>query len=162
MNKNIKKVVNPMNLVGHVANGKADKVIAAAGITGTIAPSVQLNKVVLREQAFNAPAGKPFYAFAKSAGSLAVLVDVVTGHSLVVDASIVASMSQVTGKFKIDDVIYDKLDDVNGQARYHAVRVSRRTRAKAMNRHKTVSELHTAEQEAFDAYWQAEEPWSNE
>lgn len=131
MNKNT-KVVNPMNLVGHVANDKADKVIANAGVTGTVAPSVQLNKVVLREQAFNAPAGKPFYAFAKTAGNLTILVDVVTGHSLAVEASIIASMSQVTGKFKIDGVIYDKLDTVHGQARYHAVRVSRRTRAKAI------------------------------
>ena len=131
MNKNA-KVVNPMNLVGHVANDKANKVINAMGCTDTVAPNVQLHKVVLREQAFNAPAGKPFYAFAKSAGNLTILVDVVTGHSLAVDGSIIASMSQVTGKFKIDGVIYDKLDTVNGQTRYHAVRVSRRTRAKAI------------------------------
>ena len=131
MNKNA-KVINPMNLVGHVANDKADKFIAEAGITGNIAPSMQLNKVILREQAFNAPAGKPFYAFAKSADNLTVLIDVVTGHPLAVDGSVIASMTQVTGKFKIDGVIYDKLDTVNGQARYHAVRVSRRTRAKAI------------------------------
>ena len=131
MNKST-KVVNPMNLVGHVANDKANKVIAASGFTGTVAPSVQLNKVILREQAFDAPAGKPFYAFAKCAGNLTILVDVVTGHSLAVDGSVVASMSQVTGKFKIDGVIYDKLDTVNGQARYHAVHVSRRSRAKAI------------------------------
>ena len=131
MNKN-KKVVNPMNLVCHVANDKANKVIANAGITGTIAPSVQLNKVILREQAFNAPAGKPFYAFAKSADKLTVLVDVVTGHSLAVEPSVIASMSQVTGKFKIDGVIYDKLDTVHGQARYHAVHIDRKTRAKAI------------------------------
>lgn len=130
MNKN--KVINPMNLVGHVANDKADKMITAAGITGAIAPSVQLNKVILREQAFNAPAGKPIYAFAKSANNLTVLVDVVTGHSLAIDNSVIASMAQVTGKFKIDGVIYDRLDTVNGQARYHAVHISRRTRAKAI------------------------------
>lgn len=128
-----KKVINPMNLVGYVANAKANKFIADMNLAGvTVNTGIQLNKVILRKQTLNAPAGKPFYAFAKSAGDLTILVDVVTGHSLAVEASIIASMSQVTGKFKIDGVIYDKLDTVHGQARYHAVRVSRRTRAKAI------------------------------
>lgn len=157
MNKNT-KVINPMNLVGHIANDKANKVINAMGCTDTVAPNVQLHKVVLREQAFNAPAGTPFYAFAKSAGDLTVLVDVVTGRPLATDGSVIASMSQVTGKFKIDGVIYDKLDTLNGQARYHVVRVSRRTRAKAQTRAKMLTQLHTEQQNAAADYWQRDEP----
>lgn len=141
MNKNT-KVVNQMNLVGHIANEKANKVINAMGCTGTVAPSVQLHKVILRKQAFDAPAGKPFYAFAKSTGDMTVLVDVVTGRPLAINGSAIASMVQVTGKFKIDGVIYDKLDTVNGQARYHAVRVSRRTRAKALLKKRIMDLAH--------------------
>jgi len=141
MNKN-QKVINPMNLVGHLANKKADKVINTMGYTGAVVSGVRLNKVVLREQAFDNPAGKPFYAFAKYAGEHTVLVDLVSGHTQMVNDAVISSMTQVTGKFKIDGVIYDKLDTVNGQARYHAVRVSRRTRAKALLKKRIMDLAH--------------------
>lgn len=137
-----KKVINPMNLVGYVANAKANKFIADMNLAGvTVNTGIQLNKVILRKQTLNAPAGKPFYAFAKSAGEQTILIDLVSGKPVAVNNSAITSMTQVTGKFVIDGVIYGKKDTLHNYPRYTVCSTLRQPRSKAMNRRKTMAEF---------------------
>ena len=142
-----KKVINPMNLVGFVADEKANKVISFMSLSdAVIETGIRLNKVVLREQAFNTPAGTPFYAFAKAVGELTVLVDVRSGKPIMVDNSVIASMAKVNNEFSIDGVIYGKKDTVNNCPRYVVCRTARKVRAKAMNKFNMLKEVHVAGQ----------------
>lgn len=163
--KSMRKI-SSANLNAIVANTKTNKLVDEIRSmrpeflsTATIPTKVQLRKVVLREQAFGIPAGTPIYAFAKRASKRVILlVDVRTGLARLSPMSSLISSAPVTGKFEIDGVTYKQKDTVNGQPRYSACGSVRKSRAKALNKHKMLNQVHAARQDALDEYWLEEEP----
>ena len=141
------KTICESKLNGFVANGKALAVLKAFaeahpdkfGKTA-IESGIHLRKVVLRvastkqqeldrEQkvdktiaAFAKRKGnKPFYGFVKQAGSVAAVVDVTSGATLVLNNDQIASQTKPEARFKIDGVAYELKDTINGFKRFHAV-----------------------------------------
>lgn len=84
----------------------------------TVDKKVHLAKIVLRAPAVKNQAGVPFYAFIKRAGDKMALVDVISGSAQLVCPSIIASESDVKGKFRINGITYGLKDTVNGYKRY--------------------------------------------
>ena len=141
------KTICESKLNGFVANGKA--VLALKNFAGAhpqevdesaIESGIHLRKMVLRvastkqqeldrEQkvdktiaAFAKRKGnRPFYAFIKQAGSVAAVVDVKSGVSLVLNNDQIASQTKPEARFKIDGVAYELKDTINGFKRFHAV-----------------------------------------
>ena len=144
-----KKIIRDENLNSIVANNKANIAIEVAiqhnptAFCGVmIEPNVQLNKVVLRERAFGNSAGKPFYAFAKRAGEVTILVDVVSGKTAFFDDSAISAAALVNERFTIKGVIYDKKDTLNGCPRYRAVGCVEKPRAKALLKQRLMAVVH--------------------
>ncbi|MBR1825136.1 MAG: hypothetical protein IJ770_00930 [Alphaproteobacteria bacterium] len=164
MNKN--KTIRVENLNAIVANVKADKLIEEIRqkrpefLAEAVIPNkMQLRKVTLRERAFETPKGCPIYAFSKQISRrIAILVDIKTGIARLCPVSGIVSDTPVEGKFTIDGVTYKLKDTLNGHPRYTSCGASRRPRAKALVKHKVITQVHADRQEALDAYWQEDEP----
>jgi hypothetical protein len=122
-----KKSICASKLNAFIANGKADEIIKILNLD-SVEKSVTLSKVVLRMPAFNHVSGKPFYAFVKQAGEQAVLVDVASGATQVVNNHQMAAQTNVNGRFKIDGVTYGKADTINGMPRYKPVATDKHQR----------------------------------
>lgn len=133
-----KKIICDENLNSIVANAKADKAIAAVRkeypsflANETIPTEMQLRKITLREPAFDVPAGKPVYAFAKRLSKkLTVLVELTSGKAEIISTATIDSNAPVNGKFNIDGVVYDLKDTMNGCPRYRACGSEHKARAK--------------------------------
>lgn len=80
---------------------------------------VHLVQLVLRVPLLKKRSNKPFVAFIKHAGELAVIVDVETGSTQVVDPTVIASETEIQDTFSINDTLYGLKDTVNGFKRYH-------------------------------------------
>lgn len=137
-----KRIISEVNLNSIVANNKADKAIKSLlkkypnfPVDEVIAAAVQLRKVTLDQSPFDAPAGKPFYAFAKRAGQeWTALVDLVSGKAAVVPTSAISSTAPVNGRFMVDGTMYEIKDTVNDQPRYRVCGSEHKPRAKAQLR----------------------------
>ena len=137
-----KRIVSVVNLNSLVANAKADKAIKSLlkefpnfPVDEVIAAEVQLRKVTLSQSPFDAPVGKPFYAFAKRAGQeWTALVDLVSGKAALVPTAAISSTVPVNGRFVVDGTMYELKDTVNGQPRYRVCGSEHKPRAKAQLR----------------------------
>ena len=138
----MKKTICSENLNSMIANAKADKAIAIIRneypnflVNEIIPTEMQLRKITLREPAFDVPAGKPVYAFAKRVSKkLTALVELTSGKAEIVPTSTIDSNAPVNGKFSINGVIYDLKDTMNGCPRYRACGSEHKARAKGQVR----------------------------
>ena len=145
-----KKTISEVNLNSIVANAKADKAIRSllkeypnCPVDEVIAAEVQLRKVTLNQSPFDAPAGKPFYAFAKRAGQeWTAMVDLASGKAALVPTAAISSTVPVTGRFKVDGKMYDVRDTMNGQPRYRVCGSEHKPRAKAVLKRRLMDMAH--------------------
>ena len=145
-----KKTISEVNLNSIVANAKADKAIRSllkeypnCPVDEVIAAEVQLRKVTLNQSPFDAPAGKPFYAFAKRAGQEWIaMVDLASGKAALVPTAAISSTVPVTGRFKVDGKMYDVRDTMNGQPRYRVCGSEHKPRAKAVLKRRLMDMAH--------------------
>ena len=161
-----KKIFSEVNLNSIVANARADKAIKSLfkeypnfPVDEVIAAEVQLRKVTLNQSPFDAPAGKPFYAFAKRAGQeWTALVDLASGKAALVPTAVISSTAPVNGRFMVDGKMYEIKDTVNGQPRYRVCGSEHKPRAKAQNKHKMLLQAHADLQDSSAACWLEDEP----
>lgn len=137
----MKKNICEAKLNGFIAEGKANEALKKMRTTDseafkgmTVEKGICLCRVVLRKPLFKQKALKPFYAFIKNVGSIAVVVvDVQSGGAVVVDKDLIVAQTEVKGNFTIKGVTYQLKDTMNGFKRYKVSSCARKQRRKRLD-----------------------------
>ncbi|MBR2137360.1 MAG: hypothetical protein IJ852_05325 [Alphaproteobacteria bacterium] len=137
----MKKNICEAKLNALIANAKAFKALCEAEESNpdkfsgmTVETGIHLCRLTAREPLFKHKSGNPFYAFVKHVGTVVtVVVDVQSGSVLVVDNDLIASQTEVKGKFTLKGVTYQLKDTMNGFKRYKVSSCARKQRRKRLD-----------------------------
>lgn len=125
------KIIDSMNLNAFFVNRKANRAVKEFNETNPDLIDTKMMKklmprlvqLVLRVDTFKHTAGVPFYAFIKDGNPLSVVVDVQTGKAQVLDASVIASETNVGSSFQLNNTTYELVDANARYKRYRTAKV---------------------------------------